>query len=411
MSFFASQLFRQARVLIGITGGIAAYKTCELIRFLVEAGSEVQVMMTQSACRFITPLTLETLSRHPVVCELFPEKDFAGTHHIHLADWAQAAIIAPATANVIGKLANGIADDFLTTTALALSSPLVVAPAMNSHMWQHFGVQRNIKLLQEHGVLICEPEEGFLAEGYHGIGRLARLEFLLQSLYRALHPQRDSLVGKTVLITAGRTEEALDPARVLTNRSTGKMGFALAVEAYARGARVILIHGPTHVTVPRVHTAVPVQTAQQMLEAVEQQFDAADYFLSAAAVADFRPAEPRKQKIKKAQDTWTLQLTGNPDILATMGKRKQAHQWLVGFAVETHQGEQNARKKLERKSLDLIVLNNPAEPGAGFAVDTNRVTLLGKAGERVELPLLNKLDVARAVFDVLLNGTTDLAHG
>ncbi|RMG64640.1 MAG: bifunctional phosphopantothenoylcysteine decarboxylase/phosphopantothenate--cysteine ligase CoaBC [Calditrichaeota bacterium] len=403
-------MFQDARVLVGVTGGIAAYKSCELIRFLVDAGSEVRVMMTESAGRFITPLTLETLSRNPVFSELFPDSEFSGTHHINLADWAQAVIVAPATANFIGKLVNGIADDFVTTTALALSCPLVVAPAMNSNMWQHFSVQRNVAQLKENDVLICEPEEGFLAEGYHGIGRLARLEYLLQYLYRALHPEPNSLAGKTVLITAGRTEEPLDPARILTNRSTGKMGFALAVEAFARGARVVLVHGPTHVIPPRVDRLVGVQTAQQMLEAVEKHFDQADVFLSAAAVADFRPASSRPDKIKKENSEMSLQLVSNPDILATMGERKKPRQRLVGFAVETRQGVQNARKKLEVKNLDLVVLNNPGEPGAGFAVDTNRVTLLGKAGERVELPLLSKLDVARAVFEVLLKGSTDLAN-
>ncbi|RMH79009.1 MAG: bifunctional phosphopantothenoylcysteine decarboxylase/phosphopantothenate--cysteine ligase CoaBC [Calditrichaeota bacterium] len=394
-------MFTNRRILVGITGCIAAYKSCELIRYLKTRGATVRVMMTASAEQFITRLTLETLSREPVAVEMFPGH-FAATHHIELADWAEAAIIAPATANILAKAARGLADDLVSTVLLALHCPVVFAPAMNSHMWENPAVQENVALLRERGYLICEPEEGFLAEGYSGVGRLARPEHLVQYLYRAAHPASRSLEGKTVLITAGATREFVDPVRMLTNRSTGKMGFALAWEAFARGARVILIHGPTELTPPAEVEAHAVVSAEEMYAAVEQRFPEADIFISAAAVADYRPVERAAHKLKKGKQPLALTLERTPDILQAMSRQRKAHQRLVGFAVETDSPRENALKKLENKNLDVVVLNNPLESGAGFATDTNRVTLFSRTEER-QLKTMYKLDVAREIFNFLLS--------
>ncbi|RMF59689.1 MAG: bifunctional phosphopantothenoylcysteine decarboxylase/phosphopantothenate--cysteine ligase CoaBC [Calditrichaeota bacterium] len=399
---FPSNLFEKKHVLVGVTGCIAAYKSCELIRYLVTQHAEVRVMLTAGGEKFITPLTLETLSGHPVYREMFPEHQFTATHHIHLADWSDAAILAPATANIIGKLANGIADDFVSTTLLALHSPLVIAPAMNTHMWFNPAVQRNVRLLEKAGHLICSPEEGFLAEGYSGIGRLARLEYLIQYLYRALHPAPKSLEGKTVLITAGATREYFDPVRMITNPSTGKMGFALAWEAFARGAQVILIHGITELTPPVQVESYRVTSARDMYEQVQQCFPRADIFISAAAVADYRPKTVSTEKIKKKSSSFTIELEPTEDIIKEMAKQKQDHQKVVGFAMETSQARENALKKFASKQLDMIVLNDLTVRGAGFGVDTNRVTLFDSTREQ-ELKLMSKLDVAREIFDFLLS--------
>lgn len=406
---FGSQLFRGRRVVVGISGCIAAYKSCYLIRWLVEQGAEVRAMMTAGARRFITPLTIETLTRHPVYGEMFPE-GFAATHHIDLADWAEVMIVAPATANILGKMANGIGDDFVSTVLLAAHCPVVVAPAMNSHMWNHAAVQRNVHRLREDGVLICDPEEGFLAEGYSGVGRLARLEYLVQHAYRAIHPALESLAGKRVLITAGATREYLDPVRMLTNRSTGKMGFALAWEAWARGAEVILVHGEGALEPPVGITTVPITAAADLHDAVAERFDDSDIYISAAAVADYRPASVSKGKIKKGEGELSLKLARTVDVLRTMADRKRPGQILVGFAVETDDPEANARRKLTGKQLDLVVLNNPLDSGAGFAADTNRVTLLD-ADHAIPLPVLPKLDVARQMFNHLLGAALDTPEG
>lgn len=403
---FPTNIFEKKHILVGITGGIAAYKACEIIRYLVTYGAEVRVMMTSAAENFITRTTLETLSQNPVYSSIFPDAEFAGAHHVNLADWADAAIVAPATANIIGKVANGIGDDFLSTTLLATGKasrcPVVFAPAMNVNMWNHPAVQRNIRTLRSDGYLICPPEEGFLAEGYSGMGRLARLEYLIQYLYRAVHRAAGSLAGKKVLITAGRTEEALDPVRIFTNRSTGKMGFALAIEAFARGAEVTLIHGPTHVDAPCDVQITPVQNAQEMYDRALRQIDAWDIFIAAAAVADFAPVSSATQKIKKEQASSTIEVKRTKDILGEVAKKKREGQYLVGFAVETENLEKNAQKKLEGKNLDLVVVNNPLEKNSAFASDMNKVMLINRAGEKKNLDLQYKLDVARMIFDFLL---------
>ncbi len=396
---FPTERFRDKNILVGITGGIAAYKTIELIRFLVTHRANVHVVMTTAAEKFVTRLTLETLSQNPVGVELFPEGEFTGTHHIHLADRIDAAIIAPASYNFIGKIASGIADDLLTTIVAALHCPIVIAPAMNVHMWENPILQHNLEHLRGLDYLVCPPEEGFLAEGYSGMGRLAPLHHLLQYLYRALHPERTSLEGKQVLITAGRTEEPIDPVRILTNRASGKMGFALAWEAFARGARVILLNGNSTLPYPAEVTTVPVNTAADMWKAVEKYFPGSDVYLSSAAIADYTPVTTASVKIKKQATRMELPLKPTVDILAEIGKRRLEKQILVGFAVETDDPEEHAREKLHRKNLDFIVLNNPLEKGAGFGTDTNRVTILAKDGSSETLPLMPKLDVAFHIFE------------
>lgn len=400
-----SKIFEKKHILVGVTGGIAGYKACEIMRYLVTYGAEVRVMMTKSAEEFVSKLTMETLSGNPVLTEMFPQNQFAGTHHINLADWADAAIVVPSTANIIGKAANGIADDFVSTTLLAVHCPVVFAPAMNSNMWSNPAVQRNIKILQNDGAIICFPEEGFLAEGYSGVGRLARLEYLIQYLYKALHPVQNSLKDKKVIITAGRTEEALDPVRIFTNRSTGKMGFAMAIEAFARGAQVVLIHGPSQLTAPVDMEVINVQNAAEMHQAVDKVADDVDIFVAAAAVADFTPSVYSQQKVKKDQPENKIEFERTKDILAEIGQKKKRGQHLIGFAVETESPEKNAKKKLESKNLDLVVLNNPLEDDSAFAHDTNRVILFNRAGERQELPTQYKLDVAKQIFDFLLKST------
>lgn len=399
---FPTKLFRNKKSLIAVTGGIAAYKVCEVIRYLVTQGSDVRVMMTRSACEFMTPLTLETLSRHPVYRELFPRNGYAAPQHVHLADWAELGAVIPATANILGKFSAGIADDFVSSTLLALHCPLLFAPAMNDRMWENPFVQANLKRIREAGYEICPPEYGFLAEGYEGMGRLARLENLIQALYRTAHPARQSLKGKTVVVTAGPTREALDPVRFFSNYSTGKMGVALAWEAFARGARVVLIHGPIQLTTPYGMETVGVESARQMFEAVMDRMKEADWIIGAAAVADFRPAQQATEKIKKTAHKTILELEANPDILATVARSRRPEQIVIGFAVETTEGKRHALKKLREKSLDMVVLNNPLESGAGFAGDTNRVTLFHRNGRQLELELMFKLDVARKIFDFVL---------
>ena len=398
---FPTNIFEKKHVLIGITGGIAAYKICELIRYLVTYGAEVRVMMTHSAEKFITRYTMETLSGNPVYSSMFPEDQFVSTHHINLADWTDVCIIAPATANIIGKVANGIADDFVSTTIMALHCPVVFAPAMNVNMWNNPALQRNIKILQKDNYIICNPEEGFLAEGYSGVGRLARLEYLIQYLYRAIHPSPKSLKKQTILITAGRTEEAIDPVRIFTNRSTGKMGYAIAVEAFARGAAVILVHGPTQLPDPYNVKTFAVDTAKEMYDRVKKNIAKTDVFIAAAAVVDFTPSKYSRKKIKKDQTQNLFEMKITKDILSEVGKKKKKSQYLVGFAVETEMAEQNAKKKLEEKNLDLLVLNNPLERDSAFAVETNKVILFKRVGDSKKISTKFKLDVAREIFEFL----------
>jgi phosphopantothenoylcysteine decarboxylase/phosphopantothenate--cysteine ligase len=392
--------YRGKKILLGISGGISAYKTCEAIRHFVKNGAEVRAVMTRAACEFITPLSVETLSNHKVTTELFPPYDpFSeptGTVHIHLAQWPDALLIAPATANIIAKMAHGIADDMLSTITLACRRPTILAPAMNDGMWTNPIVQENVQKLRTHGVRFVEPEFGFLAEGYEGIGRLADLERIYWETEKVLLGD-DAFRGRKILVTAGPTREFIDPVRVLTNLSSGRMGYAIAREAVLRGAEVVLVSGPSHLTPPPDVKFVTVTSADDMAARVAELAEACDAVVMAAAVADFRPARTEAQKIKKAHVASQLELVPTTDILARLGGKK-GRRVLVGFALETEDLVERATAKLKDKHLDILVANNPREPGAGFETDTNAVTLIdGQGAER--LPLMSKDAVARILLE------------
>lgn len=392
--------FSNKNILIGITGGIAAYKTCEIIRRLKKNGAECQVVMTQSAKKFVTPLTFRTLSESPVLCDLFPDNLEHTIPHINAARWADVILLCPATANVIGKIANGIADDLLATILLATTAPVVICPAMNTQMYRHPIVQQNIDTLRKLRYKIVTPGIGELACNEIGEGRLADPDSILEALYLVLH-QSDELKGRKILITAGRTEEPWDPVRFLTNHSTGKMGYALAEAAITRGAEVTLVSGPTQLKPPTDVALISIRTAEEMAKAVFKIWQQYDIIIMAAAVADFRPKIIQNQKIKKSGDFLTLDLERTTDILGEIGPKKQK-QLMVGFAVETENMIDNARKKLNRKNLDLIVLNNPQTPGTGFGTDTNQVTLLEHENRVEELPLLSKQAASEKIMDKII---------
>jgi len=384
------------RVVVALTGGIACYKACEVVRLLVSAGAEVRVVMTRGARQFVAPLTLQTLSGHPVATDTFSLTEESEIGHIRLADAAEVLVIAPATANVIAKLAAGIADDLLTTVALATRAPIVVAPAMNVHMWEHPTVGENLARLVARGVRVVGPASGYLACGYEGAGRLADPEEIVEEVRHVLAPQ--DLAGEHVLVSAGPTQEPVDPVRYLSNHSSGKMGYALARVARRRGAEVTLVAGPTTLAHPPGVAVVQVRTAREMARAVDEAFARATTVVMTAAVADYRPREPRSRKLKKGSATLTLELERNPDILAGLGARKGGR-ILVGFAAETHDLAGEARRKLAAKRLDLIVANDVTAPGAGFGGDTNVVRLIDAAGLDETLPVLPKEDVAGRILD------------
>ncbi len=387
------------KILLGITGSIAAYKSAMLVRLLVKAGAEVRVVMTRAATDFISPLTLSTLSRHEVYTHVHDEG--AWHSHVELGLWADALLVAPATAHTLARMAQGLCDDMLTAVYLSARCPVWVAPAMDLDMWQHPATQRNLRTLQADGVRIIPVGEGELASGLHGPGRMAEPEAIAAFLEAALTPQ-GPFAGRTVLVTAGPTHEPLDPVRFLGNRSTGKMGIALAEELARRGARVQLILGPTPLrpTHPDIEV-VPVRTAEEMHAATVERFAQADAAILAAAVADYRPATVASEKIKKQGDELQLRLVRTPDIAATLGKRKKPGQVLVGFALETENERTNALGKLRRKNLDFIVLNSLRDAGAGFAHDTNKVTILSADGTEKPFPLKSKREVAADIVDEL----------
>ncbi|MUT66823.1 bifunctional phosphopantothenoylcysteine decarboxylase/phosphopantothenate--cysteine ligase CoaBC [Paenibacillus sp. NEAU-GSW1] len=385
-------------IVLGITGGIAAYKGAALCSKLVQAGADVKVIMTESAAKFIAPLTLQTLSRHPVYIDTFEERDPSVVAHINLADQADLIVIAPATANTIGKIANGLADDMLSTTMLAATCPVLIAPAMNVHMYEHPAVVRNLELLAERGAMFVEPGTGQLACGYVAKGRLAEPEDIVLAV-EAFFAQGDLLAGKKVLVTAGGTIERLDPVRYLTNDSSGKMGFAIAEAARAMGAQVTLIAGRTAAQPPAGVELVRVESAEQMLEAVTSRFDAVDIVVKAAAVADYRPVKQHDKKLKKNGESLTLELERTTDILQTLGQRKKG-QLLIGFAAETEQVEHYAMDKLKRKNCDLVVANDVSAEGAGFNGDTNIVQLFGPEGLIESLPMLSKREVGRRIMEI-----------
>ena len=387
-------------IIVGVTGGIAAFKAAQLVSNLHAKGAEVHVIMTRSAQEFVTPLTFNTLSGHPVHTDLFTPATDGAVRHIGLATGSDLILVVPATANIIGKVACGIADDLLSTTIMAATAPILFCPAMNVNMYRNPVVQRNISSVKELGCHFVEPGTGRLACGAEGRGRLAEPEEILESIEDLL-TEKD-LRGLTLLVTAGPTEEPLDPVRYLTNRSSGKMGYALAGAAARRGARVILVSGPTALKPPAGVEFVPVETARQMYEAVMERFDGADVVIKAAAVADYRPTGAAGQKIKKTGVTMTVELERNPDILAELGRLKKS-QTLIGFAAETNDLEKHARLKVERKNLDFLVANDVTLSGAGFASDTNIVELFYPDGAVVQLPRMDKLVLAHRILDELLN--------
>jgi len=385
-------------IVLGVTGGIAAYKAAEIVRLLVKDGALVRVIMTSNAQEFITPLTLQTLSGNPVSTETFSLTQESEIGHIRLADSADLIVIAPATANLLAKLAHGQADDLLTTVLLATTAPVLIAPAMNVHMYAHPIVQENMRKLTGLGYGFVEPAEGFLACGYEGKGRLADPEDIVEEI-RATLTKKD-MRGENVIVTAGPNAEPIDPVRFITNRSTGKMGYAMARVAWRRGAEVTLVSGPTALPPPRGVRFCAVRTAREMQQAVLEHYPQATMVVSAAAVADYRPAHVAPQKLKKGDGGFTIELTRNPDILAELSHQK-GNRILVGFATETEDVLQNAARKLRGKNLDMIVANDVTQEGAGFAHDTNIVTLIDRSEQVETLPLMSKDEVAHTVYDRL----------
>lgn len=382
------------KILLCVTGGIAVYKGAALTSKLTQAGAEVKVILSESAAKFVTPLTFQALSRSEVYTDTFDEKHPDKIAHIHLADWADLIIVAPATANIIGKLANGIADDMISTTLLAAVAPVWIAPAMNVHMYNHPAVRKNMETLRSFGYDFIEPAEGYLACGYTGKGRLEEPETIVEVAINYFNREHGELTGKTVLITAGPTQEKIDPVRFLTNHSTGKMGYAIASEAVKMGARVILVSGPVHLDAPKGVELVSVESAEDMYLAAMDHFGEADVIIGTAAVADYRPKYVYEEKMKKKEGDEFLELERTKDILFELGKRKTT-QVVVGFAAETTNVEENAKGKLIRKNADMIVANDVKQDGAGFGTDTNIVTIYKKDGTNVKLPLMAKNDVAR----------------
>ena len=378
-------------VALGITGCIGAYKAVDLIRRLQKAGLDVQVVATRHALEFVTPLTLETVSRHPVISDMFQRAGDWEVAHIALARRADILCVAPATANILAKFAHGIADDFLSTLYLSIRQPVLVAPAMNHAMWDHPATRANLAVLRERGVIVVEPESGYLACGEEGAGRLADLAVIEEAVHGALAPK--SLAGRTVLVTAGPTAEDIDPLRFITNRSTGKMGFAVARQAARRGARVILVSGPSAEAAPFPCVRVAVRSAADMAAAVADHAPAADAVVMAAAVADYTPAAPQAAKIKKGDGPLALELRRTADILAGLGAARRPGRVLVGFAAETDAVVANARRKLAAKGLDLIVAN-AVGPDRGFGTDVSTVTILDPAGGVEELADMTKDAIA-----------------
>lgn len=382
------------QIVIGVCGGIAAYKVCDLVRMLKKAGADCFCMMTKSAQEFITPLTLSTLTGQKVVCDMFEQRQDTKVEHISWAKRADVLVLVPATANVIGKINAGIADDFVTTTVMATKAPVLIAPAMNTNMFENPVTQRNIKQLKELGYHFTMPEEGFLACGDTGRGRLAETELIFEDIFRLCTPQ--DLAGKSVLVTAGPTREAIDPVRFLTNHSTGKMGYAIAAAAARRGAKVTLVSGPVALKAPYGVELVSVTSAREMHDAVMSLAPKMDMIVKSAAVADFRPRDVAEEKLKKAALP-EIVLEKNPDILQELGQMNLSAV-LVGFAMETEDLERRAQEKLERKGLTMIVANNLKTEGAGFGTDTNVVTVFSKDGSKKEFPKMEKTALADEIL-------------
>ncbi len=383
-------------VVVGVTGGIAAYKTCEVVSRLKKLHADVRVIMTKNATEFVSPLTFQSLSHNPVSVDTFANIQTWEIEHIALAQRADVFVIAPATANIIGKLACGIADDMLSTTVMATHAPVLIAPAMNTAMLENAATQQNMRTLSERGMRFIAPGTGMLACGTSGAGRMSEPSQIVDEIVRTLRPRED-FAGLSVVVTAGPTAEPLDPVRYITNRSSGKMGYAIAEAAHARGAHVTLISGPTAIQPPKGVDFVRIGTTQELYDAVLGHADA-DVVIQAAAPADYRAREISPTKIKRTGDSLMIELVPNPDIAAALGARKHPGQTLVGFAAETNNVIENAQGKLKRKSLDLIVANDVTRAGAGFDVDTNIVTLIDGDGMK-ELPMMTKREVADGILD------------
>ena len=393
-------MFKDKNIVVGVTGGIAAYKSAELVSRLRKKGAQVYCVMTRSAQEFITPLTLRTLSQNPVFTEMFAEPRLWNVEHIGLADRADLFMVVPATANLLGKVCHGIADDLLTTAVMATRAPVLIAPAMNVHMYENPVTQANIKRLKELGYFFVEPECGDLACGYEGRGRLADLAVIMERAEELL-VQDKPLCGMKALVTAGPTREALDPVRFLTNHSSGKMGYALAKQARLLGADVVLVSGPTGLRPFSGVRIVNVNSAREMYEAVWQHYEESDIVIKAAAVADYRPKTTAVDKIKKQDGELCIELERNPDILAELGKKKGS-KILVGFAAETQDILSQAAEKIKKKNLDFIVANDITKAGAGFAYDTNIVTLLYPDGEMKKLPEMTKEEAALLILQEIV---------
>lgn len=385
-------------IVLGVTGGIAVYKACELLRLLQKRGIDVFVVMTQNACRFVAPLTFETLSGHPVAVDTFDRPQTWEVEHIALAKRADLFMITPATADIIGKMACGIADDMLSTTVMATRAPVLIAPAMNTGMWENAAVQQNVKTLQARGVEFVMPVSGHLACGDSGTGKMEDVEIIAEHACKMLFTKKD-MKGMRVMVTAGPSREALDPVRYISNRSSGKMGYAIAQAAQRRGAEVTLLSGPVSILPPQGVKFVPFTTTQELLDKARAFVKEQDILIQAAAPADYRAKEIAPQKIKKQSgEPMTFTLVENPDVAATLGREKREGQVFVGFAAETNDVIAHAQDKLVRKNLDMIVANDVTRPGAGFDVDTNIVTLITGEGQEA-LPMMTKAEVADQILD------------
>lgn len=390
-------------IVLGVTGSIAAYKAADIVSRLKKLKANVNVIMTESATKFISPLTLQTLSSNYVAVGMFDEVKSWEIEHISLATKADIFVIAPATANIIGKIANGIADDLLTTTVMATKAPVLIAPAMNVNMYENKITQENINKLKSLGYKFIEPATGILACGVYGKGKLADVDDIISGIVETLSvTQHKDLAGVHLIVTAGPTQEPIDPVRYITNRSSGKMGYSIAERAHKRGAEVLLITGPTGLPAVDGIKTINIKTCEEMLEQVRHNFEWADAVIMAAAVADYRPEYVSERKIKKDDDAIMLKLVKNPDILEQLGKIK-GNKKLVGFAAETEDLYENAKKKIDKKNLDMIVANDVTEKGAGFEVDTNIISIIDRDGKVTKYPLMSKMQVADAILDRMLD--------
>lgn len=393
-------MLKGKKIVLGITGSIAAYKSCLLIRDLIRKGAEVQVVITPSGKEFITPVTLSALTHKPVISDFFSQQNGTWHSHVDLGLWADAMVIAPCTASSLGKMAHGIADNMLITTYLAMKAPVFIAPAMDRDMYRHPATQENLRILKHYGNLIIEPGEGFLASGLEGKGRMADPEVITDLLDRFFYPKKEELKDKKILVTAGPTYENIDPVRFIGNYSSGKMGFAVAEECYARGAEVTLIAGPVSRSCPSGIRRINVTSCQEMYEATTKYFPDCNAAVLCAAVADFRPETTADTKIKRGSDEMSLRLNPTQDIAATLGRMKKSGQRLVCFALETDHEETHAREKLTKKNADFIVLNSTRNPGTTFGFDENQISIL-TASTRKDYPRKQKSEVAADIIDEL----------